>query len=240
MIKRSHPRWNLDAWVRSTAGAHEGSLNEEVYCAVRSVVDIVVGVRASKIADFLIDPSKDYVDLKFDHAGSRERLAGDEVSQGLWMRLVNNCRLPVMVATFNPGTNDPGVGIYDVVVPFVVKGPTLRLESGKNGQRGASRISPGKAPKGYFLPDTFSTASVSPGESILFSVPANHVGPSWSLEIRFYLELPGTHYGSGPYSVLCFDWVDIPEQFRAAWMGSGAPFGVSGAAQKSVESPGHH
>jgi hypothetical protein len=169
-----------------------------------------------KTADFLVDPSKDYVYLKFDHAGSRERLAGDEVSQGLWMRLVNNCRLPVVVATFNPGTNDPGVGIYDMVVPMVAKGPTLRLGSDKNGQRGASRIPSGKVPKGYSLPDTFSTASISSGESLLFSVPANHVGPSWSFEIRFYLELPGTHYGSGPYSVLSFDLVDIPEQFRAA------------------------
>ena len=171
--------------------------------------------------DFLIDPSKDYVYLKFDHVGRRERLEGDEISQGLWMRLVNNCRLPVIVATFNPGTNDPGVGIYDVVVPIMVKGPTLHLERGKNGQHGPSRISRTKVPKGYSLPDTFSTASISPGESILFSVPANHISPSWSLEIRFYLAPPATHYGSGPYSVLSFDWIDIPEQFRAAWKDGG-------------------
>jgi len=167
-----------------------------------------------KSTDFLIDPSKDYVYLRFDHVGSRERLGGDEVSQGLWMRLVNNCRLPVIVATFNPGTNDPGVGIYDVVIPIVSKGSTLRLERGQKGDRGPSRKSSAKMPKGYSLPDTFSTATISPGEDILFSVPVNHVSPAWSLEIRFYLAPPGTHYGSGPYSVLSFDWVDIPEQLR--------------------------
>ena len=36
----------------------------------------------------------------------------DEVSQGFWIRLVNNCRVPVVVAMFNPGTDDPGSGIY--------------------------------------------------------------------------------------------------------------------------------
>ena len=65
-----------------------------------------------KTTDFLIDSSKDYVYLKFDHLGRRERLGGDEVSKGLWIRLVNNCRVPVVVAMFNPGTDDRGSGIY--------------------------------------------------------------------------------------------------------------------------------
>jgi hypothetical protein len=49
--------------------------------------------------------------LEFDHLGSRERIGGDEVSQGLWIRFVNNCRVPVVVAMFNPGTDDPGSSI---------------------------------------------------------------------------------------------------------------------------------
>jgi hypothetical protein len=76
---------------------------------------LLTGLLASaqvRTRDFLIDPSKDYVYLEFDHLGSRERIGGDEVSQGLWIRLVNNCRVPVVVAMFNPGTDDPGPGIY--------------------------------------------------------------------------------------------------------------------------------
>jgi hypothetical protein len=76
---------------------------------------LLTGLLASaqvRTPDFLIDPSKDYVYLEFDHLGSRVRIGGDEVSQGLWIRLVNNCRVPVVVAMFNPGTDDPGSGIY--------------------------------------------------------------------------------------------------------------------------------
>jgi len=193
-----------------------------------------------KTTDFLIDPSKEYVYLQFDHLGSRERIGGDEVSQGLWIRLVNNCRVPVLVATFNPGTGDPGSGIYDEVVPVAAKGPILHSEGNPKNQLRSSRLTSAKMPKGYSLPDTFSTTSISPGESILFSVPANHVNPSWSLEIRFYLGPSGALFGSGPYSVLTFDWVDIPEQFRADWKESGRSIGVPSAAQKSVDSPSQH
>jgi hypothetical protein len=192
-----------------------------------------------KTTDFLIDPSKDYVYLKFDHLGSRERLGGDEVSQALWIRLVNNCQVPVTVATFNPGTGDPGSGIYDEVVPAAAKGPILHSEGPKNQLR-RSRLTQAKMPKGYSLPDTFSTTSISPGESILFSVPANHVSPSWSLEIRFYLAPPGALFGSGPYSVLSFDWVDIPEQFRATRKDDGPSVGIPTAAQKSVDPSSQH
>ena len=74
---------------------------------------LLTGLLASaqvRTPDFLIDPSKDYVYLEFDHLGSRERIGGDEVSQGLWIRLVNNCRVPVVVAMFNPGADDPVQG----------------------------------------------------------------------------------------------------------------------------------
>lgn len=71
-----------------------------------------------------------------------------------------------------------------------------------------------EAPTGYILPEVFSTTSVRPGEDLLFSVPVNHVGPSWDLQIRFYLDLPGGHYGTGPYSAVSFGWQDIPEKYR--------------------------
>ena len=62
-----------------------------------------------KTGGFLIDPSKHYVYLKFDHVGDRHPLSRDEASKGLWLRLVNNCRIPIVVAIFNTGTADPGV-----------------------------------------------------------------------------------------------------------------------------------
>jgi len=182
----------------------------------------LLGSAQVKTTGFLIDSTKDYAYLKFDHLGNRQRIAGDEVSEGLWIRLVNNCRVPLLVATFNPGTSDPGIGVYDEVVPAAAKRPKLHLEGGKNGPSQPPTPRGTLMPQGYSQPDVFSITEISPGESILFSVPANQVGPSWSIQIRFYLAPSKEAYGTGPYSVLSFDWVDVPEQFRAAWAGGAA------------------
>jgi hypothetical protein len=168
-----------------------------------------------KSQDFLIDPSKHYVYLMFDHVGDRQPLSRDETSKGLWLRLVNNCRIPIAVAIFDTGTSGPGIGVYDEVVPLATKGPTVHFGGlAKNPPELATPSKKEHLPRGYSLPDTFSTATVSPGESLVFSVPRNHVGPFWSMQIRFYLNLPEDSYGSGPYSVVSFDWQDLPEKLR--------------------------
>ncbi len=167
-----------------------------------------------KTHGLLLDPSKQYVYLKFDHVGARHPLSRDEDNRGLWLRLVNNFRISIVVAVFSTGTTDPGVGVYDEVVPLVAKSTIVRF-----GDKADTRSKPlGQAqevsPAGYPHPDVFSTTIISPGESLLFSVPLSHVSPSWGMQIRFYLDIPGHSYGSGPYSVVSFDWQDIPERFR--------------------------
>jgi hypothetical protein len=179
-------------------------------CAALSITPSALESQ-SKQGDFLVDPSKHYVYLEFDHTGHREPLPGDEGSQGLWLRLVNNCRIPIVVATFNLGTGDPGLGVFDEVVPVAVK-PIVHF----NRPGGAKHVeaSHAKVARGYSPPDITSTTTVSSGENLLFSVPLNHVGPSWYLQVRFYLDVPGDPYDSGPYSVVSFNWQDIPQEFR--------------------------
>jgi hypothetical protein len=158
---------------------------------------------------FLIDSSKHYVYLKFDHVGPRKPLASDTMSQGLWLRLVDNCRVPIIVATFDPGTGDPGVGVFDEVVAAPV-GRVVFHFKGEAQPKPATKTMP---PSGYSHSDTFSTTTIAPGENLLFSVPLNHVGPSWDMEIHFYLDV-GDPYGTGPESIVSFDWDDIPEGLR--------------------------
>jgi hypothetical protein len=158
---------------------------------------------------FALDKSKPYVYLKFDHVADRKPLSPDEVSKGLWLRLVNNCRLPIIVAVFNPGTTDVGTGVFDEVVPIEdpkgvpLAGPT---QASKPDQRA-------RPPEGYSS-EVFSTRTIPPGADLLFSVPVNHVSPSWYLQIIFNLDALGTTYGSEPYSVVSFHWQDIPEKVR--------------------------
>jgi hypothetical protein len=167
--------------------------------------------------DFLIDKSKAYVYLTFDHVGHREPLSADEPDKGLWLRLVNNCQVPITVATFNtenPG-HDRGIGVYDEVVSVAGKGhlPILHFP-GKHENPPKTAQPQEDPPEGYSLTDVFSTTTISPGDELLFNVPRNHVGPSWYLQIRFYLALPGEGYGDGPYSVVSFDGQDIPKQLN--------------------------
>jgi len=55
---------------------------------------------------FVIDQSKPYVYLRFDHLGNREPAHGGESAKGLWLRLVNNCNLPIKISVFDVGTRN--------------------------------------------------------------------------------------------------------------------------------------
>ncbi|MGD0902528.1 MAG: hypothetical protein ABR924_06255, partial [Terracidiphilus sp.] len=46
--------------------------------------------------NFIIDPAKPYVYLKFDHIGPRKPHQDGEGNTGLWLKVVNNCRIPIV------------------------------------------------------------------------------------------------------------------------------------------------
>jgi hypothetical protein len=165
---------------------------------------------------FVIDPSEPYVYLKFDHVGKRQPLSRREPDRGLWIRLVNNCRLPITVATFDTETRDPGIGIDDEIVPVDLNAPPLGHAS-HPGENAPSERPNESIPEGYSSGDVVNTTTVAPGTSLLLSLPANHVGRSWKLQIQFYLNVAGKgSYGYGPYSVVSFNLPDVPKQFRDA------------------------
>jgi hypothetical protein len=168
-----------------------------------------------KTSTFVIDQSKPYVNLKFDHTGRRQPLSSHESDRGLWIRLANNCRVPIIVETFDPGTEDPGSGVYDEVVPVDLNAPPLPhfLRPGENASTPAKERNE-TIPAGYSAGDVVSTTTIAPGTTLLLSLPADHVGYFWKLQIRFYLDVPGSSNGSGPYSVVSFNWRDIPAKFR--------------------------
>ena len=166
-----------------------------------------------KTSNFIIDPTKPYVYLKFDHTGPRRPVSRHEPDQGLWIRIVNNCQIPIVVATFNPETGDAGIAVYDDIVPVDLHPPPLGYVL-RPGEMSSSPAEEPKPPNGYSQSDLLTTSTIEPGKNLLFSVPINHVGRTWELQIKFYLELPGGSYGYGPRSLLSFGWSDIPKKFR--------------------------
>jgi hypothetical protein len=74
---------------------------------------------ANSVEGFLFDPSKPYVYLEVDHVGPRKPLRDGEPDTGIWLRLKNNCTLPVVViASGVPAKSaDEALWVEDEVVP---------------------------------------------------------------------------------------------------------------------------
>ena len=122
---------------------------------------------------FVIDESKPYVYLKFDHIGDRKPANDWESSKGLWLRLVNNCGLPIKINVFDLGTGDPGVGVNFEVVPVIG-----RVDGDAEHQT--------KKPFGYDI-EIGTLVTIPPKGDLLFSVPAESVTKLWSIKPRWTL-----------------------------------------------------
>ena len=135
-------------------------------------------------ASFVRNSSKPYAYIQFDHTGKRKPVRSVENEQGLWLRFVNNSNVPIEVGSFDPGTDDPGTGLLDEVVPY-------------SGPRG------GPSPPDGYGREIHSSLTVDPGDTVLFSVPRDHVSKQWYLRVRFTLAV-GQQSIQQPYSYVEF------------------------------------
>jgi hypothetical protein len=121
----------------------------------------------AQIENFLIDESKPYVYLAVDHIGARKPLLQGESNVGLWLRLKNNCRVPIVILTFKgpPTGTNAEAGVVDEVVrnPPAPMGDTAG--SGvlyERGQEGLTDI---------FLSPNMNEAEVRGAEDAIRSAP---------------------------------------------------------------------
>jgi hypothetical protein len=177
-----------------------------------------IGSAETKPEGFALDKSKAYVYLEFDHVGVRKPLQKGEPRRGLWLRIVNNCQLPIRIGTFGITTGDPGVGILDEVVS---EGGGVRTEQnavleemGSGSQTDApSPPSSIPIPEGYSA-EVHSVTTIAPGKNVLFSIPTDHVGLGWFMRVRFTLDLGNPQIGNAPYSYVDFYYSQIPPEYR--------------------------
>jgi hypothetical protein len=83
---------------------------------------------AQGYSDFLIDPNKPYVYLEVDHVGPRKPLRNGEPNIGIWLRLKNNCKLPIAILAVGapPKNLDGAITVENEIVPnpeFLGEGP---------------------------------------------------------------------------------------------------------------------
>lgn len=157
--------------------------------------------------NFKIDDWKPYVYIDFDHIGERKSADDSGSTHGLWLRLRNNCRLPIKVSALDWGTGDLGAALSFEVVP----------NAGINGPDSEQRK---KMPHGFYA-DIGTLVTILPGKDFLFSVPAESVSKYWFIQVRFDFVFPESKKTKGapnghyePYSVADFTWYNIPEAQR--------------------------
>jgi hypothetical protein len=141
----------------------------------------VVNCRESRCQNqpkLALDSTKPFVYVKFDHSGPRPPLTPDEPSQGLWLSLVDNSVLPIVMRAHDSLTNPPMTILEDIVTPQIRMIPKTGF------------VDYGRMPHGYATAaGVTSILTLKPGESVLFSVPVNHVAPGWFLQVDLGTQL---------------------------------------------------
>jgi len=172
-----------------------------------SLISSALAISQTSPMNFKIDDWKPYVYIDFDHLGERKSPDDSGSTHGLWLRLKNNCRLPITVRALDWGTGDPGAALPFEVVPY-------------GGISEADSEERKKMPHGLYT-DVATLVTILPGKDFLFSVPAESVSKHWFIQVRFDFEFPESKKTKGaptghyePYSVADFDWYNVPEAKR--------------------------
>ena len=99
-----------------------------IYPRVLAVLSLAVSLciaspnsQAQKSDDgssFVIDANRPYAYVKFDHIGKGVKRSNEEPDLRIWLRLSNNCRLPIMVRTTGvpDGVLKDEAGVMDIIV----------------------------------------------------------------------------------------------------------------------------
>jgi hypothetical protein len=162
---------------------------------------------------FVLDHSKPFAYLQFDHIGTRKPLQSGEGTTGLWLRIVNNCHIPIVFRGHNAAEGDPGFNLDNEILP---EDSTLQIfatqEEGAEIERKQREreLELRHKPRGYES-EVSGVIRVDPGKEILFSVPLSHVGEYWFMRVKFALDIERSSISVGPFTFLDFHKWEIPK-----------------------------
>ena len=171
----------------------------------------IASIAQEKPTDFVLDSSMPYVYLKFDHVGPRTPLLPGEDPEGLWLRIVNNCRVPISVRSFGMTPDNQGISVFDEVIPARSAGVEIHHDISVEDPPAKQPMKP--LPHGYSA-ELYSTIQILPGKDLLISVPRNHVSRDWFMRVTIALDFDKSSRGVGPRTELDFFEDLIPMQSR--------------------------
>ncbi|MGB8013669.1 MAG: hypothetical protein WCF68_18810 [Terriglobales bacterium] len=175
--------------------------------------------------EFIFDKERAFTYLQFDHIGKGPRRNENEPAYRIWLRFVNNCRVPIVIRTSGVPDGSPvgEAGLFHKVVanpPYKGASGGSILSSGASPKPAESSAASPPMPDGYDA-DVSSTAILQASESLLFSIPINHLSGKWHIEIPFRFDLPHKrplHYeaniGGEPHMAISYWLSDLPADAR--------------------------
>jgi hypothetical protein len=170
---------------------------------VPSLLSSTIAISQILPKNFKVDDWKPYVYIDFDHIGERKSADDWGSTHALWLRLKNNCRLPITVSALDWRTGDTGAALPFEVVPY-------------GGIHGPDSEQRKKMPHGFGA-DIGTLVTILPGKDFQFSVPAESVSKNRHIQVRFDFKFPESKTTKGPptghyelYSVANFEWYNIP------------------------------
>jgi hypothetical protein len=155
-----------------------------------------VFVFAAVAAGLGFSQSPSGVSLTFDRVQRTSPRNGSDPDL-LSLRLRNNSRTAVQVFAIAPEPGAQGVEVVHEIVP--APGPV---------KPATGWISP---PAHYSPINEATTVEINPHSDLLFSIPLNHVGPSWRVRIMFQ------RAGQDKQGTVDFTWAGVPTKERGAW-----------------------
>jgi hypothetical protein len=163
------------------------------------------GLCAQRKANLLaLDSGRPLVDIRFERFDSSGAGGGSPI---LFLRLRNNLRCPIRVVS----TSGSVAGSIEI------RHEIERLDSLSGVPSGPPVTSKWIGPPPELTGgDVGGDERIEPGRSLLFGVPWNHVGPTWSMKLTFRFDLPVA--GRQPLGVVDFTWTDVPPRIRDAWL----------------------
>lgn len=125
---------------------------------------------------------KPSVYISYERSGKREPLHASESDEGIWLRLHNNTKWTIKFPVFGATEAHGDVGMF-YILEVVSELPDEVVD----------------IPKGEELGHVYSPFELRSGESVLFSVPREHLPKGIALRVKFSYEWedPDTVFGGG-------------------------------------------
>jgi hypothetical protein len=137
------------------------------------------------------------ISVSFDHVQRAPRSDDPDL---LWLRMKNSGHNPIQVLATAPEAGAEGVELVHEIV--------------QDSKPLSGWISP---PEHYSPVNETTTVEIQPNTDLAFSVPLNHVGPSWLLRITFEVVNPKVRSDRQPQGTVNFTWASVPIKERSAW-----------------------